>query len=76
MRLRVARAEPIAEGILSFELRHPDGADLPEFTAARTSSLRVPNGVVAQVFARATIRPSATATSIAVKRERTAAADR
>ena len=44
MRLRVARAEPIAEGIVSFELRHPDGSDLPDFTCGSHVSLRVPNG--------------------------------
>ena len=44
MRLRVARAEPIAEGIVSFELRHPDGSDLPDFTCGSHVSLQVPNG--------------------------------
>ncbi len=46
MRLRVERAEPIAEGIYTFELRHPDGSDLPEFTCGSHVSLRVPSGAV------------------------------
>ena len=44
MPLRVACTEPIAEGIVSFELRHPDGSDLPDFTCGSHVSLRVPNG--------------------------------
>ena len=46
MRLRVERAEPIAEGIYTFELRHPDGAKLPEFTPGAHLTLRVPNGLL------------------------------
>ena len=46
MRLRVERAEPIAEGIYTFELRRPDGAELPEFTPGAHLSLRVPNGLL------------------------------
>lgn len=44
--LRVARAEPIADGISLFELRHRDGADLPEFTAGAHVAVRVPNGLI------------------------------
>src|ERR1700726_4371455 len=44
--LRVTRAERIAEDIHLFELRHPTGADLPEFSAGSHISLRVPNGLV------------------------------
>src|SRR3954470_20212120 len=44
MRLRVERADQIADGIFSFELRHPQGADLPEFTSGSHLTIRVPNG--------------------------------
>jgi phthalate 4,5-dioxygenase reductase subunit len=46
MPLRVKRAEPIADGIKLFELRHPDGGDLPEFTAGAHIAVRVPNGLI------------------------------
>jgi phthalate 4,5-dioxygenase reductase subunit len=42
----VTRAEPIADGISLFELRRPDGSDLPEFTPGAHLSIRVPNGLV------------------------------
>jgi phthalate 4,5-dioxygenase reductase subunit len=35
----------IADDIFSYELRHSDGGDLPEFTAGAHISLRVPNGL-------------------------------
>ena len=44
--LRVARAERIAEDIHLFELRHPEGANLPEFSAGAHVSVKVPNGLV------------------------------
>ena len=44
--LCVTAAEPIAEGISLFELRHPDGAGLPEFTPGAHVALRVPNGLI------------------------------
>jgi phthalate 4,5-dioxygenase reductase subunit len=44
--LRVAHAEPAAEGIGLFELRHPQGADLPEFTPGAHVAVRVPNGLL------------------------------
>jgi phthalate 4,5-dioxygenase reductase subunit len=44
--LRVTRAEPIADGISLFELRHPEGADLQKFTAGAHLSVRVPNGLI------------------------------
>lgn len=44
--LRVERAEEIAEDIHLYELRHPDGAELPEFTSGAHLSVRVPNGMV------------------------------
>jgi phthalate 4,5-dioxygenase reductase subunit len=42
--LRVSRAEPIAEGICLFELRDPDGADLPEFTPGSHVVVKTPSG--------------------------------
>src|SRR5712691_3206863 len=44
--LRVARAERIAADVHLFELRHPDGADLPEFSAGSHVCVKVPNGLV------------------------------
>jgi len=44
--LRIARAEPAADGIQFFELRHADGADLPEFTPGAHVSVRTPNGLI------------------------------
>ena len=46
MALRVARAEPAAAGIQLFELRHPDGAALPPFTAGAHLNIRVPSGAM------------------------------
>ena len=46
MTLRVARAEPAADGIQLFELRHPQGADLPPFTPGAHLSVRVPSGAM------------------------------
>jgi vanillate O-demethylase ferredoxin subunit len=39
-------AQPVADGILSFELTAPDGADLPPFTAGSHIDLHLPNGLV------------------------------
>jgi len=44
--LRIARTESIAEGIQFFELHHPDGIDLPEFTPGAHVSVRVPSGLI------------------------------
>ncbi|WP_338664588.1 PDR/VanB family oxidoreductase [Pararoseomonas sp. SCSIO 73927] len=46
MTLRVARAEPAADGIQLFELRHPDGAPLPPFTPGSHLAVRVPSGAM------------------------------
>src|SRR5205809_978920 len=46
MRLRVARAGPIAQAIHRFELRSPEGDPLPAFTAGAHLDLRSPNGSV------------------------------
>lgn len=42
--LRIARADEIAQGIYRFELRHPEGAGLPGFTAGSHLTVRSPNG--------------------------------
>jgi phthalate 4,5-dioxygenase reductase subunit len=42
--LLVERAEEIAKGIHLFEFKHPDGADLPEFTPGAHLSVQTPNG--------------------------------
>jgi phthalate 4,5-dioxygenase reductase component len=44
--LRVARAEPLAEGIHRFDFRHPQGAPLPPFTAGAHVTVTAPNGSV------------------------------
>ena len=44
--LRVARKDEIAEGITLFELRDPEGAELPAFTAGAHVTLRTPNGLL------------------------------
>lgn len=44
--LRVARAEPAADGIHLFELRAPDGAELPPFAPGAHLSVRVPTGAM------------------------------
>jgi phthalate 4,5-dioxygenase reductase subunit len=46
MPLCIEHSEPIAEGIHLFELRRPDGSDLPEFTSGAHLTLRVPNGML------------------------------
>jgi phthalate 4,5-dioxygenase reductase component len=43
-KVRVAREEALAGGIHLFELRHPEGADLPGFTAGAHLTVEVPNG--------------------------------
>jgi phthalate 4,5-dioxygenase reductase component len=44
--LHVTRAEPISDGTHLFELRNPDGHELPEFTPGAHISITVPNGSV------------------------------
>ncbi len=46
MTLRVARAEPAADGIQLIELRDIAGADLPVFTPGSHLSVRVPSGAM------------------------------
>src|SRR3982751_1792765 len=43
--LKVARKKEVAQGIYLFELRHPEGAPLPAFTAGSHLTVQVPNGV-------------------------------
>ncbi len=43
--LRVVKKEAVAQGIYLFELRHPDGAPLPTFTAGSHLTVQVPSGV-------------------------------
>jgi phthalate 4,5-dioxygenase reductase subunit len=45
MTLRIARRDRIAEDIHLFEFAHPEGADLPAFTAGAHLAVVVPNGV-------------------------------
>jgi phthalate 4,5-dioxygenase reductase subunit len=44
--LRVKRREQVAEDVFLFELRHPDGELLPEFTSGSHISVRAPNGML------------------------------
>jgi phthalate 4,5-dioxygenase reductase subunit len=44
MRLRVARADMVADDIRAFDLVRVDGGELPEFTAGAHVAVRVPNG--------------------------------
>ena len=44
--LAVTAAEPVAEGIVRIELRHPDGAALAPFTAGSHVPVVTPSGVV------------------------------
>lgn len=46
IQVRVTRAEKIADGIHLYEMRRPDGSDLPAFTAGSHINLRVPNGLM------------------------------
>jgi len=46
MPLRIAGITDAARGIRAFELVHPDGADLPSFSAGSHIKVRVPNGEV------------------------------
>ena len=43
--LKVSHREAVAHDITLFELRHPDGLDLPAFTAGAHLTVKVPNGV-------------------------------
>ena len=64
---RVGAASP--QDIQLFELRRPDGGDLPEFTAGAHVAVEGPERARCASTRSATIPPSATAIVIAVKRE-------
>ena len=44
--LTLVRKEEIAKSIFEFELRHPDGHELPEFTAGAHINVQAPNGLI------------------------------
>lgn len=48
MKLVVVRAEPAARGIQRFELAHPAGEELPEFTAGAHLKIKTPGGMTRQ----------------------------
>jgi phthalate 4,5-dioxygenase reductase subunit len=45
LKLEVVQKQTLAGGIYLFELRHPDGSDLPSFTAGAHLTVEVPSGV-------------------------------
>ncbi len=51
MLLSVTRAERAAEDIQLFELRRPDGGELPEFTPGAHIDVELPGGYRPQVLA-------------------------
>lgn len=66
--LRVERTESAADGIQLFELRDPNGADLPAFTPGSHLSVRVPNGSMRN-YSIASDSAESSHYVIAVKRE-------
>jgi phthalate 4,5-dioxygenase reductase subunit len=70
MTLHVARKDEIAQGIDLFELRRPDGGDLPEFTAGAHVSIKVPNGLIRK-YSLCNDPAERNRYQIAVKREET-----
>lgn len=42
--LKIAKRRPVADGIVSFELVHPEGQALPPFTVGSHLTIQVPNG--------------------------------
>lgn len=48
MPLRLTSVTPAAEGTNLYEFRHPDGLDLPPFTAGAHVDIALPNGLVRQ----------------------------
>jgi phthalate 4,5-dioxygenase reductase subunit len=46
MMLRLTRKSAVAEGIEQLEFRHPEGHELPEFTAGAHIAIKVPNGLI------------------------------
>lgn len=68
MNLRVARSEEVARGTRRFELRDPDGAPLPPFTAGAHIRVRTPSGAYRQ-YSLANDPNEQDRYEIAVKRE-------
>jgi phthalate 4,5-dioxygenase reductase subunit len=66
----VTRAEKIADGIHLYEMRRPDGGDLPAFTAGSHINLRIPNGLMRK-YSLCSDPADRSAYLIAVKREDT-----
>jgi len=66
--LRVATMARIAEDIHRFDLVHPDGAELPGFTAGSHLKVRAPNGLVRR-YSLCSDPGDTSLYSIAVKRE-------
>lgn len=66
--LRVQAAERIAADISRFDLAHPEGADLPAFTAGAHLRLRVPGGLERR-YSLCSDPGETAAYSIAVKRD-------
>jgi len=68
MPLRAERAERVAEDIRLFELRRPDGGELPEFTAGAHVLVKTPAGLVRR-YSLANAPEERDRYVIAVKRE-------
>ena len=68
--LRVLAAIPIAEDIFRFDLVHPEGQDLPPFTAGAHLRVQVPGGLV-RSYSLCSDPGETVACSIAVKRDAT-----
>ena len=68
MTLRVESASPVAKDIRQFDLVHPEGADLPEFTPGAHLLVQAPNGVTRR-YSLCGAPQERRRYSIAVKRE-------
>jgi phthalate 4,5-dioxygenase reductase component len=68
MTLRVRSAEMVAQDIRQFDLVHPDGAELPEFTPGAHLLIQAPNGVTRR-YSLCSAPQERYHYSIAVKRE-------
>ena len=66
--LRVTAAEQIATGIFRFDLAHPEGQDLPAFTAGAHLRVQVPGGLERR-YSLCSDPEDVAAWSIAVKRD-------
>jgi len=68
MPLRVEHAERVAEDIQGFELRRPDGGELPSFTPGAHILVKTPNGLIRR-YSLANAPDERDRFEIAVKRE-------